>query len=152
MMDCTTSVTSTTRRITVMQNLLSILALLTTTTLLMFAAPTQVQAQDSTATTQQLERVENKYVCMVNDRAFANIQIPVPVGETTYYGCCLGCVSTLKNDATSRTATDPVTGKEVDKATAVVGALPDRTVLYFESEETMRQYVQQQKDDASSDS
>lgn len=124
-----------------MRTLLPILTLLATAILLPFAAPAPVQAQDTSETPPQIERVENKYVCMVNDRAFANIQIPVPVGERTYYGCCQGCVSTLKNDAASRTATDPVTGKEVDKATAIVGALPDRTVIYFESEETMRQYA-----------
>ena len=48
-------------------------------------------------------------------------------------------------DQDGRAATDPVTGAKVDKATAVVGALPDGSVRYFESEKTLRQFSK--KDD-----
>ena len=88
-----------------------------------------------------VERVESKYVCMITNRLYEKVQIPVPIGEKTYYGCCRGCVTELKTKPESRMATDPVTGQEVDKATAVIGALPDGTVRYFESEKTLRQFT-----------
>ena len=45
-----------------------------------------------------------------------------------------------KKDAAARTGVDPVTGKPVDKATAIIAALEDGSVLYFESEKTFEQY------------
>ncbi|HYO12045.1 MAG TPA: TRASH domain-containing protein [Thermoanaerobaculia bacterium] len=87
-----------------------------------------------------LKRVETKKVCMVNNQVFEKDQIPVNVQGKTYYGCCEMCKERLAKDAEARTATDPVTGKKVDKATAVIAALPDGNVLYFESEKTLEQY------------
>ena len=87
-----------------------------------------------------LKRVETKKVCMVNNQLFEKDQIPVQVEGKTYYGCCEMCKERLAKDAAMRTAVDPVTGKEVDKATAVIAAQPDGSVLYFESEKTLEQY------------
>ena len=87
-----------------------------------------------------LTRVEAKKVCMVNNQLFGKDQIPVQVEGKTYYGCCEMCKERLAKDAESRTATDPATGKKVDKATAVIVAQADGSVLYFESEETLQQY------------
>ena len=87
-----------------------------------------------------LKPVENQYVCMVNDTLFSDPQIPVEVEDKTYYGCCAGCVGTLQNDAAIRTAVDPVSGKDVDKATAVIGATPDDTVYYFETLENLESF------------
>lgn len=84
--------------------------------------------------------VESRYVCMVNDTLFQKEQIPVEVEGKTYFGCCEMCKARLSQDAGTRTATDPVTGEAVDKATAVIAAQADGDVLYFESEETLRQY------------
>jgi YHS domain-containing protein len=92
-----------------------------------------------------LKRVETKKVCMVNNAVFEKDQIPVQVSGKTYYGCCEMCKERLAKDAAARTATDPVTGKTVDKATAVIAAKPDGTVLYFESEKTLEQYEKKQK-------
>ena len=89
-----------------------------------------------------LKRVETKKVCMVNNQVFAKDQIPVQVEGKTYYGCCEMCKERLAKDAEARTATDPVTGKKVDKATAVIAAQTDDSVLYFESEETLAKYQQ----------
>jgi YHS domain-containing protein len=88
----------------------------------------------------ELKRVETKKVCMVNNQVFEKDQIPVAVQGKTYYGCCEMCKERLAKDAAARTATDPVTGKPVDKATAVIAAMPDGKVLYFESQETFDQY------------
>lgn len=92
-----------------------------------------------------LKRVETKKVCMVNNQVFAKDQIPVQVEGKTYYGCCEMCKERLAKDVEARTATDPVTGKKVDKATAVIVAQTDDSVLYFESEETLAQYQQKKK-------
>jgi YHS domain-containing protein len=91
-------------------------------------------------TTPVLKKVETKKVCMVNNQVFDKDQIPIQVSGKTYYGCCEMCKERLAKDAEARTAVDPVTGKKVDKATAVIAALPDGKVLYFESETTLAQY------------
>lgn len=87
-----------------------------------------------------LTRVPVEHVCMVNNKYFADPQIPVAVGAKTYFGCCEMCKGRLANDATVRTARDPISGAVVDKADAVIGMLPDGRVYYFESEGNLRQY------------
>jgi YHS domain-containing protein len=87
-----------------------------------------------------LVQVESKYVCMVNNQRFDKELIPVKVKDRTYYGCCEMCKDKLQNNAKSRVAIDPVSGKEVDKSIAVIGAAPDGKVFYFESVENLRQY------------
>lgn len=94
----------------------------------------------SEASADKVVRVEPKNVCMINDRSMAMDQIPVAVEGRTYYGCCPMCKERLEKDASSRVAVDPVTGRKVDKAKAVIGALPGAAVLYFESAETLAQY------------
>ncbi len=74
-------------------------------------------------------------VCMVNDQVFSDPQIPVVVDGKTYYGCCPACEAMLERDRGMRMAVDPVTGEEVDKATAAIGAFSDGSVLYFASVE-----------------
>ncbi|MBW8875579.1 MAG: TRASH domain-containing protein [Acidobacteria bacterium] len=92
-----------------------------------------------------LKKVEAKKVCMVNNQASDKDMIPVQVGDKTYYGCCAMCKERLTKDPASRSAVDPVTGKSVDKATAIIAAQPDGKVLYFESEKTLTQYRQKKK-------
>lgn len=87
-----------------------------------------------------LKRVENKKVCMVNDQLFERDQIPIKVEDKTYYGCCEMCKERLAKDAAARTAVDPVSGKKVDKATAVIAARADGSVLYFENEANLAKY------------
>ena len=106
--------------------------------LLVLAAFGAARADD--AAKPELKRVETKKVCMVNNQVFEKDQIPVTVEGKTYYGCCEMCKERLAKDAAARTAVDPVTGKPVDKATAVIAAMPDGKVLYFESQETYEQY------------
>lgn len=87
-----------------------------------------------------LQVVENKFVCMINNQRFNKAQIPVEVEGRTYYGCCEMCKGRLSNDPKSRVATDPVSGKEVDKAKAVIGATADGEVFYFENVENLKRY------------
>jgi YHS domain-containing protein len=87
-----------------------------------------------------LQVVETKYVCMINNQRFNKVQIPVEVEGRTYYGCCEMCKDKLNNDPKSRVAKDPVSGKEVDKAKAVIGATADGEVFYFENAENLKRY------------
>jgi YHS domain-containing protein len=106
-------------------------------TLLVFFATVWGEA----ALAETLERVQAKRVCMVNNTLFPKDQIPVPVDGKTYFGCCEMCKGRLAQDAAIRSATDPVSGKPVDKAKAVIGAKPDGKVLYFESEKTFTAFL-----------
>jgi YHS domain-containing protein len=87
-----------------------------------------------------LEQVEAPYVCMITNKVFDSKQIEVPVEGHVYYGCCQMCVKKLNNNPESRYATDPVSGAQVNKAEAVLGAGPDEAVRYFESVETLRAF------------
>jgi YHS domain-containing protein len=47
-------------------------------------------------------------------------RVPVTVAGHTYYGCCANCAARLGANASARVAIDPVSGHQVDKATAVI--------------------------------
>jgi len=109
-----------------------------TLALLLFALPAFAQGGDDAAPA--LTPIKSEYVCMVNDAAFDKRQIPVEVAGKTYYGCCPMCKERLAKDVSARTATDPVSGKEVDKASAVIGKAADGSVYYFESKANFQSY------------
>lgn len=90
-----------------------------------------------------IKPVETSLVCMVNDTVMGKAQIPVEVDGKTYYGCCMGCVERLKTDITARTAKDPATGNDVDKAKAIIGTGPKGEALYFESLQSFNTFMQQ---------
>jgi YHS domain-containing protein len=92
------------------------------------------------ARAEDIKKVDSKRVCMVNNTLFDKDQIPVAVDGKTYFGCCEMCKGRLAQDASIRESVDPVSGKPVDKAKAVIGAKPDGKVLYFESEKTFAAY------------
>jgi YHS domain-containing protein len=104
-------------------------------------AATVVFAQDKPSG--KLSRVETKTVCMINEHAMGKDQIPIEIDGRTYYGCCDMCKKALAADAAKRVAIDPVSGKQVDKATAVIAAQPDGRVFYFESEESLAKHNKQ---------
>lgn len=108
--------------------------------LLLALAALPAVAEDEAAASGPATKVEAKKVCMVNDALFQKDQIPVEVDGRTYYGCCEMCKARLAQDASARSSVDPVTGKTIDKATAVPAALADGSVLYFESEESLAEY------------
>jgi len=87
-----------------------------------------------------LVQVEAKYVCMVNNQRYDKEQIAIEVEKATYYGCCDMCKEKLRNDPKSRFAVDPVSGKKVNKAKAVIGASSDGKVYYFESVANMKKF------------
>jgi YHS domain-containing protein len=100
-------------------------------------------AQDNAKPAGKLTRVETKMVCMINEHAMGKEQIPIEIEGRTYYGCCDMCKKALAADATKRVATDPVSGKQVDKATAVIAAQEDGRVFYFENEASLAKYNKQ---------
>ncbi len=104
-------------------------------------APAAAAATSTTADS-GLRRVEDpSLVCMVNDQVMGRPQIPITVEGRMYYGCCENCKTRLAQDATARTATDPVSGEAVDKTAAVIGQDATGKVLYFASEATFTTYA-----------
>ena len=87
--------------------------------------------------------VPNERVCMVTNMVFPRTQIPVQHDGKTYYGCCENCKKTLSEDASSRQAKDPISGKNIDKARAVIAARDDGSVIYFENHKTFKKYQNQ---------
>jgi YHS domain-containing protein len=87
-----------------------------------------------------LTKVESKQVCMINEHHMAKDQIPVDVDGKTYYGCCAMCKKQLEERAETRVAIDPVSGKQVDKAVAVIAAQEDGRVFYFENDKNLEKY------------
>ncbi len=92
-----------------------------------------------------LTKVEPKKVCMINERFMDKDQIPVVVNGQTYYGCCEMCKERLAKDASKRVAVDPVSGKTVDKAKAVIGADAEGKVYYFENDANLKKYGAKKK-------
>jgi YHS domain-containing protein len=83
---------------------------------------------------------DNKKICMVTNRAYDKEQIPVKVNGKTYYGCCDMCKSMLANNASQRTAVDPVSKKTVDKSQAVIGVTANGGVIYFQNDKDLEAY------------
>jgi YHS domain-containing protein len=94
---------------------------------------------------EEMEVVDAEYVCMVNDALYEKKQVHVQVDGKDYYGCCQTCKERLAEDASMRVAIDPVSGKEVDKATAVIGADSYKRVFYFESQENFEKFKEAAK-------
>jgi YHS domain-containing protein len=88
------------------------------------------------------DRVPNNQVCMVNNVYMGKDQFVVPFEGKTYYGCCNMCTERLPKDATVRSAKDPLTGAEVDKANAFI-VLTDAngTVAYFQNEANYKKFM-----------
>lgn len=104
-------------------------------------APTATTAEPPSAPA-GLVRIEGpSRICMVNDRYMDKEQIPVVVDGKTYYGCCAMCKEKLETNAAVRGAIDPVSGKPVDKASAIYARNEDGKVFYFASEDTLRKYA-----------
>lgn len=102
----------------------------------MASAPKQVSTNS-----EAWKVVPHKEVCMVTNAHFGRPQIPVEQAGKTYYGCCENCKETIKVDSAARTAKDPVTGKSVDKAKAVIAANSKGAVLYFENRANFEKYA-----------
>jgi len=100
--------------------------------------------REAAAAPATLTRAAPNEVCMVNDKVFGTPQIPVEFEGKTYYGCCQGCVKRINEDKTVRYSTDPLTGREVDKATAFIVEGAGGEALYFESIDTAMDFALRQ--------
>ena len=108
--------------------------------------PQKETTQETQQDYQVGSKIPNDLVCMVNDAYMGKPQIPVPVNGKTYYGCCQMCVGTLNNEETARTATDPFSGKSIDKTEAYIVLMKEEgDVAYFESKENYLSYLKKQK-------
>jgi hypothetical protein len=109
-------------------------------------------ASAAVAAEEGLTVIEDKsLICMVNDRYMGVKQIPVEAEGRIYYGCCAGCVKRIQEDEAIRNAIDPATGVNVDKNLAYTVKDKLGNVMYFESEDTYKQYVPKQGDAAPAD-
>jgi len=112
----------------------AILVLLAMAKLLLVASP--IQAEQIV----ELRQVKAEMVCMMNDTYFGRPQIPVPIGDKVYYGCCEHCKASLAENEALRQAVDPVSQKKLDKADAFIGAGADGSVMYFENVANLQSY------------
>lgn len=87
-----------------------------------------------------VKQVEAKFVCMINKKHFASPQTAVSVGTKTYYGCCDMCKDKLTSDPSSRVEVDPVSGKTVDKASAVIGVDKAGNAYFFENVDNLKKF------------
>jgi YHS domain-containing protein len=109
--------------------------------------PTKPEPVSAAAVTYKKgDRVPNQEVCMVNDEYMGKKQIEVPYKGKTYYGCCEMCVERIPKDETVRMATDPQTGKKVDKTDAYIILLNEEgSVAYFANEKNYQQFLASHK-------
>lgn len=105
---------------------------------------TTIQKEKVVTITKKSAKLKSSEVCYVNNAFMRSEQIPVIVDGKTYYGCCQGCVSKLKNNLNGvRFDVDPLTGEKVDKATAYIVLKPNSNsdVLYFASEKNYNKFI-----------
>ncbi len=114
--------------------------LLLTLILAFIAIPAMAADPATTHTDSWLKPVEPKFICMMNNAVFEKEQMAIEVEGKTYYGCCEMCKDKLKNDASARQAVDPISGKTVDKASAVIGE-HHGAVYYFENQENFEKFA-----------
>jgi YHS domain-containing protein len=106
------------------------------------AATTQAAPVEGAGASDALALVTDRsLVCMVNNQFMGRPQIPVTVDSRVYYGCCEMCKGRLTNDAGARSATDPISGRAIDKAVAVIGRTETGSTLYFENQANFAAYA-----------
>lgn len=104
---------------------------------------TTIQVATATKQYKKGDLVPTEEVCMVNDAFMAKKQLLVKHEGKVYYGCCEMCKERIPKDAAVRVAIDPLSKKEVDKASAAIAITGDQgEVSYFENEENYRTYVE----------
>ena len=135
---------------------LKIIYLFVPVMLLLFSCTTSVEKSSETAKQNDSEQtirsssannkyeiVEHEKVCMVNDRFMGVKQIPIEADGITYYGCCQNCVKKIQeNQENVRYSKDPLSGEQVDKATAVIlKNNEDGSVKYFSSKKSAEEFM-----------
>jgi YHS domain-containing protein len=88
----------------------------------------------------ELKLIDPSHTCMGSNQAQTEAQDFAEVEGKRYYGCSKMCIVNLKENQSFRYGIDPVSGEEVDKASALVASRPGGDLLYFASEKTFRAY------------
>jgi YHS domain-containing protein len=94
------------------------------------------QAKALSGTTQYMWPVPKDQICMVQKYDMEAKTTPVVLDGKTYYVCCEGCKNTITKDKNERFSKDPVSGKRINKADAVLGRASNGQIHFFESEQT----------------
>lgn len=89
---------------------------------------------------EKLKKVDAKYTCFINKKHFDKPQTEVVVDGKKYYGCCQDCTRQLTEDPKTRVAVDPLSGKEVDKASAAIGMDKAGNVYFFENDGNLKKF------------
>src|SRR5579883_3039699 len=87
-----------------------------------------------------VKQLNAKNVCFMNKTRFNHSLKSVEVDGKKYYGCCPDCLDKLKSDPAARMDTDPVSGKQVDKATAVIGVDKNGKIYFFENLDNLKKF------------
>lgn len=85
-----------------------------------------------------LKKVDISKTCMASNRYAGKRSSAFIHKGKKYYGCSEMCMRNLEMNSSYRYATDPLTGKVVDKALAHVAADESGKLFYFESEENLK--------------
>lgn len=92
----------------------------------------------------QTDTIAHSKICMVDDIYQGDYPtLLVIVSNKNYYGCDAKATHDLATKQDTRFATDPITKRKVDKASAVIALHPKRDgkVHYFESRDTFNQFL-----------
>ena len=89
---------------------------------------------------EKIKVIDPSHTCMGSNMAQEKAQNFVEVDGRKYYGCSSMCIVNLKENPNFRYSLDPVSGKRVDKALAIVAARSGGDLLYFESDKTLKSY------------
>ncbi len=90
---------------------------------------------------QWLRQVERNSVNMVTNRLWADEQKVVNIGGREYYVPNADYGFAFTHNPSLRYATDPVTGKKIDKSGALAYSDYKDRVLYFESQDSYREFL-----------
>lgn len=92
------------------------------------------------ASGEKVKQISSQYVCMITKKQFKTEQSSVAIDGRNYYYCCDMCKTQLQNDPQTRMDKDPVSGKEIDKASAVVGVDKEGNVYFFENVRNLQKF------------
>ena len=88
-----------------------------------------------------MKRVKTDEINMVTNRYTTELQSRVILGGKVYYTLGESYAWTMQQNPSIRFAKDPLTGKTIDKADAIIYIDADGRALYFESEGTYKKFL-----------